>query len=254
LFSSRAEEWAATWEGPVGWGIDLYEHVLRRVPIGRGSKVLDVGCGAGRFARMAADRGAAVAGLDAAEALVEIAARLTPEGDFRVGDFEALPWPDRAFDVVTGFTVFQFAADKVRALTEARRVSRRLVAIVNPVRVSEAGIAVVFKSIFGLFDAADLDVLKERGMYALSGPGKLEGVLQAADLTIRDDDELPSVVVFADADTAERAFLAAGATRLAIRHSGEDAVRAALRSGLSPFTGLDGRVTLVSTYRAVIAS
>ena len=253
LFSSRADEWAATWEGPVGWGIDLYEHVLRRASIGRGSKVLDVGCGAGRFARMAADRGAAVAGLDAAEDLVEIAARLTPVGEFRVGDFEALPWPDRAFDIVTGFSVFQFAADKVRAITEARRVSRRLVAIVNPVRVSESGIAAVFKSLIGLFDAADLDVLKERGMYALSEPGKLEDVLQAADLTIRDDDELPSVVVFADADTATRAYLAAGATRLAIKYSGEDAVRVALLSGLSPFTGPDGRITLINAYRAVIA-
>ena len=53
--------------------------------------MLNFGCGAGRFARMATHRGASVAGIDAAEVLIEIAAERTPEGDFRVGDFEALP-------------------------------------------------------------------------------------------------------------------------------------------------------------------
>jgi predicted TPR repeat methyltransferase len=36
--------------------------------------LLDCGCGAGRFARMAADRGASVAGIDASAELIEIAA------------------------------------------------------------------------------------------------------------------------------------------------------------------------------------
>ena len=49
---------------------------------------------AGRFAQMAADLGARVAGIDAAEELVEIAVERTPDGDFRVGDLEALPWPE----------------------------------------------------------------------------------------------------------------------------------------------------------------
>ena len=40
--------------------------VLDRGQIGPGTAVLDCGCGAGRFARMAADRGATVAGIDAA--------------------------------------------------------------------------------------------------------------------------------------------------------------------------------------------
>jgi ubiquinone/menaquinone biosynthesis C-methylase UbiE len=68
---------------------------------------------------MASDRGASVAGIDAAEGLIEIAAGRTPKGAFRVGDLEALPWPEDSFDVVTGFSAFQFADDKVRALTEA---------------------------------------------------------------------------------------------------------------------------------------
>src|SRR5829696_2444308 len=135
LFGARAATWAETWEGTDGWGTRVYEHVLARAEIGPDSRVLDCGCGAGRFARMVADRGASVAGIDAAEQLIEIAAERTPEGDFRVGDLEELPWPEDSFDVVTGFSAFQFADDKVRALTEARRVSRGAVAVVIPSRV-----------------------------------------------------------------------------------------------------------------------
>ena len=69
LFGGHARDWAETWEGPRGWGTPVYEHVLDRAKIGSGTRVLDCGCGAGRFARMAADRGASVAGIDAAEGL-----------------------------------------------------------------------------------------------------------------------------------------------------------------------------------------
>jgi SAM-dependent methyltransferase len=92
LFGARAAAWSETWEGPAGWGTPVYEHVLDRTEIGAGIRVLDCGCGAGRFARLAADRRASVAGVDASEELIAIATERTPEGDFRVGDIEALPW------------------------------------------------------------------------------------------------------------------------------------------------------------------
>ena len=145
---ARARDWAETWEGPGGWGTPVYEHVLDRARIGVGSRVLDCGCGAGRFLHMARERGAVVAGIDAAEALIEIAAEPTREGDFRVGDLEALPWADDSFDLVSGLSSFQFADDKPRALAEARRVSRRQVGVVIPTRVGESGITQVFQPLF----------------------------------------------------------------------------------------------------------
>jgi SAM-dependent methyltransferase len=183
LFGARAAAWAETWEGPAGWGTPVYEHVLDRAVIGSGSSVLDCGCGAGRFARMAADRGASVAGIDASERLIEIATERVPEGDFRAGDIEALPWENDSFDVVTGFSAFQFADDKVRALQEAGRVSRGPVAVVIPTRVPESGITSVFKPVFPLFAEDALASMKLSGMFALSEPGKLEQVLAAAALT-----------------------------------------------------------------------
>ena len=183
---------------PPAGGHRVYEHVLKRAEIGSDSRVLDCGCGAGRFARMATDRGASVAGIDAAAELIEVAAERVPEGDFRVGDIEALPWEDDSFDLVTGFSTFQFADDKVQALREARRVSRRSVAAVIPTRVPESGIAAVFKPVFPLFAEDALASLKESGMFALSEPGKLDAVLAAARLTPYNDEEIECPIIFED--------------------------------------------------------
>jgi SAM-dependent methyltransferase len=253
LFGARATTWAETWEGPAGWGTPTYEHVLDRAEIGVGARVLDCGCGAGRFARMAADRGASVAGIDASAELVAIAAERVPDGEFRVGDIEALPWEDDSVDLVTGFSAFQFADDKPRALGEAGRVSCGPVAVVIPTRVPESGITSVFKPVFPLFAAETIESMKGSGMFALSEPGKLEDVLAAAELMPYDDEEIECPIVFEDAEAAERAFLGAGPTQLAIGHSGEAAVAEAVRAALEPFADADGRVVLPAWYRAVLA-
>jgi ubiquinone/menaquinone biosynthesis C-methylase UbiE len=76
------------------------------------------------FCQMAAKLGARVSGLDATEPLLAIARERVPDGDFRAGDMEELPYSNHTFDVVTGFNSFQFAANPVKALQEARRVAR----------------------------------------------------------------------------------------------------------------------------------
>ena len=77
LFSARAAAWAETWEGPAGWGTPVYRARPRSggEPSVPATRILDCGCGAGRFARMAAERGASVAGIDASEAMIAIASR-----------------------------------------------------------------------------------------------------------------------------------------------------------------------------------
>jgi SAM-dependent methyltransferase len=231
----------------------VYEQVLDRAEIGAGTRVLDCGCGAGRFARMAADRGASVAGIDASEELVAIAAERVPEGEFRAGDIEALPWADDSVDAVTGFSAFQFADDKVRALREARRVSRDVTVVVIPARVPESGIPAVFEPVFPLFAPEALETMKGSGMFALSEPGKVEDLLATAGLTPYDDEEIDCPIEFADAEAAERAFLGAGPTQLAIASSGEAAVAEAFRAALEPFAAPDGRVVLPAWYRAILA-
>jgi SAM-dependent methyltransferase len=254
LFGAGAASWADTWEGAAGWGIPVYEHVLDRARIGDGVRVLDCGCGAGRFAVLAAQRGAVVAGIDASAELVEIAAARVPDGEFRAGDMEALPWNSDTFDVVTGFSAFQFADDKVRALREAGRVARSLVAIVIPVRAGESGIAAVFKPVLPLFGDKALASLRQSGIFALSEPGLLDETVAAAGLTATGDDEVDCTVVFDDLASAERAFMGAGPMQAAIAVSGEGAVAEAVREGLEPHVTRDGTVVLDSWFRALLAS
>ncbi|HEU4426576.1 MAG TPA: class I SAM-dependent methyltransferase [Pilimelia sp.] len=229
----------------------MYQHVLRAANVGPGTTLLDCGCGAGRFVHLAAQHGADVAGIDAAAELVEIAIRRSPRADLRVGDFEALPWPDRSFDVVTGFSTFQFADDHARALGEARRVSRGPVWVVIPTRLAESGIPQVFAPLMALFPPPLLPALKRSGMFALSAPGKLDEVLAAVGLRRRRDDTLDATVVFPDAPTAVAAFLSAGATALALRHGDPPAVEKAVRDALDPFIGDLGQVTLPGWFRVV---
>jgi SAM-dependent methyltransferase len=253
LFGARAGVWADTWEGSQGWGTPVYEHVLQRAKIEAGTTVLDCGCGAGRFVRLAADHGADVAGIDAASELVEIAKRRTPKADLRVGDIEALPWPDGSFDVVVGFSTFQFADDHPRALREARRVSRGQIWVVIPTRLADSGIPQVFAALIELFPPDVPSILKHSGMYALSASAKLEEALTAAGISTCSDDTVEATVVFPDIDAAVRAFLSAGATALAIQHSGQTAVERALTRGLGPLVGDLGQVMLPGWYRIVEA-
>lgn len=251
LFGARARAWADTWEGSQGWGTRVYKHVLHGADIGSGTTVLDCGCGAGRFVRLAVERGADVAGIDAASELVEIAARRSPQADLRVGDFEVLPWPDGSFDVVMrlGSTSGENSAisgantcgipesaSRVGTTTHTRPRHTR--------RASPRAIT---------WSSANWKVLKLSGMFALSAPGKLEEVLAMARMSPCSDDTIEATVVFPDAAAAVRAFLSAGATALAIRHSGQPAVEKAVYDALDPFIEDLGRVTLPGWLRVVEA-
>jgi hypothetical protein len=121
LWGVRARDWTNNQEGTVR---PVYEAVPERTRVASGTRYLDVGCGAGMAAQVAAMRGAQVSGIDAAEALLAIAPQCTPEGDFPHGDLEELPFDDRSFDVVAVFNSFQYAGNPVVALREARRVNR----------------------------------------------------------------------------------------------------------------------------------
>src|SRR5262249_5406810 len=120
LWGARPADWALSED----LQIPTYEAALAQVDVGHGQKVLDVGCGAGAFLRLVAERGGEPYGLDASESLVAFARERQPRADIRVGEMEALPWQDDTFDVVTGFNSFFFANDMVAALREAGRVAK----------------------------------------------------------------------------------------------------------------------------------
>lgn len=93
-----------------------------------GMTVLDVACGAGGLAIPAAASGATVTGVDLAPYLVATAIREAKAAGvgatFDVGDAEALPYADRAFDLTMSMFGAMFAARPERAAAELLRVTR----------------------------------------------------------------------------------------------------------------------------------
>ncbi|MDM7922250.1 MAG: class I SAM-dependent methyltransferase [Pyrinomonadaceae bacterium] len=80
------------------------EAFVDRLDIKPGMKVLDVACGSGNLAVLAAREGAEVSGVDIAPNLIEAARKRAYrnglEVDFTEGDAEAMPYDDGSFDVV----------------------------------------------------------------------------------------------------------------------------------------------------------
>ena len=63
------------------------------------ARVLDVGCGEGRFCRMLAERGIATTGVDPAAALIDCARERHPGGDYRVAAGETMSLEPGGYDM-----------------------------------------------------------------------------------------------------------------------------------------------------------
>jgi ubiquinone/menaquinone biosynthesis C-methylase UbiE len=107
------------------WASDLAE----RAAVRSGERVLDVACGTGVVARVAAERvgdSGRVAGLDINPGMLAVARALPAVAgapiDWHEGNVLALPFPDAAFDVVLCQLGLQFFPDRPAALREIRRV------------------------------------------------------------------------------------------------------------------------------------
>ncbi len=90
-----------------------------------GHAVLDVACGTGVVAREAADRlrgDGRVVGLDVNEAMLVVARRVRSDIEWIQADAAALPFDDRAFDVVLCQAALMFFRDPGLALREMARV------------------------------------------------------------------------------------------------------------------------------------
>jgi len=99
-----------------------------RLSIAPGTRLLDVACGAGQLALVAARAGAEVTGCDIATNWIEKArVRATAEGldiRFEEGDAEALPYEDGRFDAVVSLIGVMFAPRPELVAAELTRVCR----------------------------------------------------------------------------------------------------------------------------------
>lgn len=250
LWSAQARNWANFLEK---WHAPLYKSVFDRLGVSHGTRLLDVGCGAGLAAQLAAEFGAQVSGIDAASAFIEIARERLPGGDFRVGDMEELPYAEASFDVVTGFNSFQHAANPVAALKEAKRVARRggRVAMVIWGRPQDCDHAPVMAAIAALLPPSPT---RAEGPFALTEPGRLEALLEQAGLRADDSGEITSTFAWPDDETAWKAIGSAAPTVMVVRYAGEEQVKRVVLDSLVPYRTSSGGYREENTFRYVIAT
>jgi len=96
--------------------------LLEAANIGPGQLVLDVGSGPGYVAAASLSLGAKVIGIDFSSQMVEIATKLFPELDFRIGDAQQLPFDAGSFDRVLSNFALLHVTDPQMACAEACRV------------------------------------------------------------------------------------------------------------------------------------
>jgi SAM-dependent methyltransferase len=119
------------------WGVGRYEVIAEELepaaevvvdlsaPL-EGKSVVDVGCGTGNAALLAAEGGARVTGVDPAQRLLDVAsadaARRGLDATFIAGEAASIPLPDASMDVVLSVFGVIFAPDPKSAAAELARV------------------------------------------------------------------------------------------------------------------------------------
>src|SRR5690242_13265360 len=123
---------------PVDWSLGHYEHtaahllpaarvLVERASPTAGEYVVDIGCGTGTAALLAAERGARVIGVDPAPRLLEVARAQANErsldATFELGEAADLPVPDGEIDLAMSAFGLIFAPDPRAAAAELARVT-----------------------------------------------------------------------------------------------------------------------------------
>ena len=203
-----------------------YVSLHHRLGVGSGDRLLDVACGAGLAVELAGVLGARCAGIDASPRLLAVARDRSPDADLRVGDMQALPWEDEAFDVVTSFRGIW--ATTPGAVAEAHRVlvrgGRIGLTVWGHIKASPGAWAL---APFAL--AAAPKVQNQAAMVSLGRPGAGESLLRAAGFADVERVDISFVFEFPDPDVYARALASTGPAYEAIQAVGEDAfLRAAV--------------------------
>jgi SAM-dependent methyltransferase len=250
LWSARTDDWANIQEQQVA---PAFVAGLDALGVAAGTRLLDVGCGAGLALRYAADRGAEAAGLDASAAMVAHARRRVPGAQVVQGDIEELPFADGRFDVVTGFNSFQYATSPGHALREAARVlapgGRILVLVWGPAEQCEAAGYLV--ALGALMPPPPPGAA---GPFALSGEEALTELLDTAGLELERIADVTCVWEYPDHATAVAGLVCAGPVVAVMEHAGEKAVLEATTRFLAPFRTGSGGYRLSNDFRYVVGT
>ena len=228
-WGARAADWAYLFEP---YARPANEVIFDQLGAGEGTRLLDIACGSGFAAQIAAGRGAVVTGIDASGALVTIARARTAGGDFRVGDMFALPFPDACFDAATSFNGIWKGCEA--ALREAARVlvPGGLLGLTFWGRLDHLGLMPYFLKAIELSPTSHGEATLRQG--DTGRPGVIEEMLAAAGFTPRARGTVTVINEWPDAGLAVRALAAAGPSVPAIQAAGFGPFCAALREVIEP--------------------
>jgi ubiquinone/menaquinone biosynthesis C-methylase UbiE len=193
------------------WG----PRVVELAALQPGTSVLDVACGTGLVARLAAQAVGVdghVAALDLNPGMLAVASELpTVQGaaiEWVEGNAQALPFADASFDVVCCQLGLQFFPDREAALREMTRVlvqGGRAVVMVWREIDRAPGFAVLAAAL-GRTIGADAEALM-RAPFALSDAGELSQLLEAAGFDHGEIHAEAGDVRFASAETFVRGYV-----------------------------------------------
>jgi SAM-dependent methyltransferase len=230
LWSKVPQDWAAIQE-PMHK--PLWEAMLDGALVGSGTRILDAGCGGGGASELAAERGAHISGLDAAEGLIAFARERLPDGDFRVGDIESLPFDDGVFDAAFAANSVQYSENRIAALTELGRVctpeGRIVAGLFGPPE------NVTFSAIFMAMRDAMPEPPQGGGPFELSAPGTLEGLFEESGLKVLESGEVDCPFNYPDFESLWRANVSAGPTQGMLRTVSEEDLKSTLRDAVEAF-------------------
>ncbi|MFD9036373.1 class I SAM-dependent methyltransferase [Streptomyces sp. NPDC059567] len=236
-----ARDWAEIQERML---VPLYEAVYDRLDVGRGSRVLGLGCGSGLALLMAASRGAAATGVDRDHARVELARERLPEGSGHAvveGDpVDAWAVEGAPYDVITAFHA---SAGLGRTLADVTPLAQPGTAIVlagwgPPERCATASVLRVAARLTGWRPALRDD---------------LEEVVARAGLKPDGSGRVSCPFGYADQDSAVRGLLSTGEFDAAVRATDPSQVEKEITEALDPYVRRDGTVWMPNVFRYLIA-
>jgi SAM-dependent methyltransferase len=201
-------------------------------------RLLDVACGSGYAAMMAAERGADVSGIDASERLIQIAQGRVPAGNFRVGDMSTLPFDSNSFDMVVSFSGIFPGWEQ--AMDEAVRVLRPggLFGLAGWGTPRKRQHLAYFMALVDISPAEHIQASMV-GM-AAGRPGVAEKLLTDAGLEVLERGEVDVTSEWPDVATAVRAVMALGPSWPAIQQVGSAKFREVMTAALTPM--MDGQL------------
>jgi len=242
-WGAQAWDWALLQEPLNANSFDVLQQLTG---VGPGVRFLDLACGSGLALQRAEARGAVCHGVDASQALLDVAALRAPSAALHCGDMAHLPYGDESFDAVTVVNGVQYGSDDV--LRETGRVLKSGARFAMAFWSDPLDFTAYFGALSECSPPAPSTALK------LTDPGVAEGLVEGAGLDVVERGEHDVVALYRSMQDALDALESSGPAWGAIDHSDPEAVHTAVEDAVAPFADQDsGRIVMRATMGHVVA-